>query len=78
MVQIVSLKQLCVFIFLHGGFFVFIHNFFLVGLVIPSLDIFLSCWTRTLMNQVEELDYIVLQLNYRVIILLYLLLLPIK
>jgi len=55
-VQIFSLKQLCMLMFLHWGFIIFIHNFFSLGLIILFLDIFLLFWTSILMIQTKELD----------------------
>lgn len=54
--DLLTLLTLCVSMFLRWIFIVFIHNFSLLGLVIPSLDVLLLFWTSFLMNQVEELN----------------------
>lgn len=53
---LLTLHTLCVLMFLHWSFIIFIHNFSLLGLVIPSLDVLLVFWTSFLVNQIEELN----------------------
>lgn len=48
--ELLTLHTLCVLMFLHWSFIIFIHDFSLLGLVFCSLDVLLLFWTSFLTN----------------------------